>query len=301
MYYKIEQSETVLSYKGVNIYAVYKDDDINLGAREYLFGTDADVSDGLDDGDPLGPFDIRDTVEKSIPMGKRTLREKYVYDEDLSVMDNLKRLIDLGGIDFNDGEFVEYDPSGRKTIPFGEWDEVQSAPGEKIQVEPFVVTKIDSEAGYVYGFRSRDGHPVQGGLNYVGTGRRIEDVIGAILKKNPEESDAEKNGKIRNITAVERDGLDIRTITVSFRVPDAGFDLMEAIKKAVAEFAETENGKDALEYTCGYFNLADVAAFLPEYFCRRHGFTVADALNQDEEIDWDFDFTDYVKDGKNNG
>lgn len=301
MYYRIEQSETVLSYRGVNIYAVYKDDDISLGAREYLFGTDADVSDGLDDGDPLGPFDIRDTVEKSIPMEKRTLREKYVYDEDLSVIDNLKRLIDLGGIDFNDGEFVEYDPTGCKTIPFGEWDEVRSAPEEKIQVEPFVVTKIDRESHYCWGFRSCDGRPVQGGLKYVRTGRRIEDVIRGRLENSTDPSPAEEKGKIRNVTAVERDGLNVRTITVSFHVPDESFDLMEAIRKAVAEFAETENGKDALEYTCGYFNLADVAAFLPEYFCRRHGFTVADALNQDEEIDWDFDFTDYVKDGKNNG
>ena len=297
MYYRTEDSDIALSYKGVNIYHVYKNDYEADGRRTYWFGTDAGVTESLPPEDPLGAFDVRESRAESIPLGTRKLAEKYVYNDGITIEDNLKRLIDLGGIDLNDDEEVVFpypeEESDDGYFPFGEWDEVRSAPEEKIQVDPFVVTKIDRENHYCWGFRSGDGRPVQGGLNYVRTGRRIEDVIRDCLERNTGSSD--KKGVIRDVTAIERDGLDIRTVTVSFRVPDENFDLMEAIRKAVAEFAETDDGKAALEYTCGYFNLEDVVCFLPDCICERHGFTIEGSLDHNDEIDWNFNFTDYVK------
>ena len=107
MYITYEPSEVILEYKGVNLYGVYRDDDREAGLREYWFGTEAEVSDALSEEEPCGAFDIRVPRTRSIPMGSRTLARPYVYDNGLAVADNLKRLIDLGGIDFNDGHPVE--------------------------------------------------------------------------------------------------------------------------------------------------------------------------------------------------
>ena len=225
MYITYEPSEVILEYKGVNLYGVYRDDDREAGLREYRFGTEAEVSDALSEEEPCGAFDIRVPRTRSIPMGSRTLARPYVYDNGLAVSDNLKRLIDLGGIDFNDGHPVECpkpvktpgkemrdgideicarcETGGLKekfdcgscllkkvaitlkvgkppvtacgTIRIG--DEVESTPGAKIRVKPFVVTGIDEENRYFFGFNSDDFRRVQGGLEYAKTGRTLKDVL----------------------------------------------------------------------------------------------------------------------------
>lgn len=98
------------------------------------------------------------------------------------------------------------------------------------------------------------------------------------------------NPVIRTLTAVERDGLDLRLQTVSFEIPDKDFDLMSAISRAVKNYARTESGRKTIDYNCGYFNLADVAGSLPQEFCEAQGFKVLDSVQTDETIDWDHDF-----------
>ncbi|GEM_PF-1940688 len=96
---------------------------------------------------------------------------------------------------------------------------------------------------------------------------------------------------IRNVVAVERDGFDVRTLTVSFEVPDESFDILAAIERAVEDYVKTEEGKKTYEYTGGYFNLADFDMNVPNEICENHGFKKVDSLMQDIEIDWDHDFS----------
>ena len=99
-----------------------------------------------------------------------------------------------------------------------------------------------------------------------------------------------KQPVIRTLTAVERDGLDLRLLTVCFEIPERNFDLLSAIKLAVRDYLQTEDGKKTAEYNSGYFNLADVVSSLPREFCEKHGFRIMDSALTDEDIDWDFEF-----------
>lgn len=81
------------------------------------------------------------------------------------------------------------------------------------------------------------------------------------------------------ITAVEHDGLDIRTITGSFKVPSEDFDIIAAIKAASNEYIHTEEGKQTLDHNCGQFNFADFVNDVPRRICVKHGFEF------DREID----------------
>lgn len=112
MYYNIEPSASVLKYHGVDIYSVYKDDTVDFGVRNYLFGTDPMVSDAGRE-DETAPFDIRDAVYESIPRGTRKLDVPYRYDPQKDIEQNLKNLIDLGGIDLTAGREVKYEGYGK--------------------------------------------------------------------------------------------------------------------------------------------------------------------------------------------
>ena len=101
---------------------------------------------------------------------------------------------------------------------------------------------------------------------------------------------------IKNITAVERDGFDIRTLTVSFEVPDENFDILSAISKAVADYIKTDAGRQTYEHNCECFNLADFNTSVPNEFCEKYGFKKIDSLTQDIEIDWDYEFTSLIDD-----
>ena len=92
---------------------------------------------------------------------------------------------------------------------------------------------------------------------------------------------------IKQITAVERNGFNVRTMTVTCDVPEAGFDLLNAIKKASEEFVKTGAGKMVLEYNCGYFNLADFESSVPNEICEKYGFQKLDVCYAEEDIDWD--------------
>lgn len=96
--------------------------------------------------------------------------------------------------------------------------------------------------------------------------------------------------KIQIITAIERDGFDMRLLTVLFEVlsADEHYDLLTAIKAAVTEWCCTEEGHGEFEYNRGCFNLADlVNSAIPTDLCRKHGFAIMDSAMSDKEIDWD--------------
>ena len=95
---------------------------------------------------------------------------------------------------------------------------------------------------------------------------------------------------MKTITAVERDGFDLRLLTAVFEVPDKEFDLLKGIKDAVQDYIKTPEGKKTLEYNSGYFNLADVVQNLPNEFCTAHGFSMVNSALTDMDIDWDYDF-----------
>lgn len=92
------------------------------------------------------------------------------------------------------------------------------------------------------------------------------------------------------VTAVERDGFDLRLMTVLFEVPNKDFDLLQAITKAVGEYVKTKEGRETYNNNCGYFNLADVVNSLPASFMEAQGFRMIDAGLTDMEIDWDHEF-----------
>ena len=108
---------------------------------------------------------------------------------------------------------------------------------------------------------------------------------------------------IQTVTAIERDGMDVRVLTVQYEVPDKNFDLMGAIKKAATAYVKTESGRKTLSYNCGAFNLADFISSVPDSLCRRFGFKPVDDVLSDIEIDWNLQLVeeeiDYDCDDKN--
>lgn len=92
------------------------------------------------------------------------------------------------------------------------------------------------------------------------------------------------------LTAVERDGLHLRLLTLVFEIPRKGFNLIEALKAAVTDYIATDEGKATLEYNCGCFNLADIASSLPREFYDQYGINILDSILTQDDIDWDYNF-----------
>jgi hypothetical protein len=98
---------------------------------------------------------------------------------------------------------------------------------------------------------------------------------------------------LRNVVAIERDGLDFRTLTIVFEVPDDAFDLVEAVKKASTEYCQTEEGIATYRYNCHSFNWADFAMSVPNEICEKYGFKkVVDGILSDIEVNWDEELAD---------
>ena len=92
---------------------------------------------------------------------------------------------------------------------------------------------------------------------------------------------------IRTITAQERDGLNIRVLTLNFEVPNEAFDIVAAVKAAAKEYCLTEEGKKAYEGNCNCFNWGDFDAHVPQDICRKHGFAKIESLTNDLLVDFD--------------
>lgn len=92
---------------------------------------------------------------------------------------------------------------------------------------------------------------------------------------------------LKVITAIERDGFDIRTLTLKFDIPSKNFDLVSAIINAATDFCKTEEGKEVYEHNCNNFNWADFAMHVSNEFCRKYGFEMLDVMCEDMVVDWD--------------
>lgn len=96
---------------------------------------------------------------------------------------------------------------------------------------------------------------------------------------------------LQTIVAIERDGMDVRAISLSFDVPDQEFDLVSAVKSAALAYCKTDKGKAIYEYNCSLFNWADFDA-VPSEFCEQYGFKKVDAALGDIIVDWDEQLVD---------
>lgn len=97
---------------------------------------------------------------------------------------------------------------------------------------------------------------------------------------------------LRTVVAIERDGLDIRVLTLQFDVPGEEFDLKEAVCKAATDYCKTTDGRKIYDYNCSYFNWADFATSVPQEFCEKYGFKKIDSAVSDIEVDWDEQLVD---------
>lgn len=97
---------------------------------------------------------------------------------------------------------------------------------------------------------------------------------------------------VRSIIAIERDGFNIRTISMQFDVPREDFDIIGTLKRICLDYVRTEDGRQVYEYNCGYFNLADIEANIPDSLYEEYGIKRLSTDLSDIVIDWDEDFVD---------
>lgn len=91
---------------------------------------------------------------------------------------------------------------------------------------------------------------------------------------------------LRTVVAIERDGLDLRVLTLQFDVPSKEFDLKDAVCKAATDYCKTTDGKRTYDYNCSFFNWGDFAMSVPQEFCEKYGFKRVDSVVSDIEVDW---------------
>ena len=92
---------------------------------------------------------------------------------------------------------------------------------------------------------------------------------------------------LQTVIALERDGLEVRAISILFDVPNKDFDLLKAAKSAATDYCKTAEGKRIYEYNCSQFNWADFEMSIPNEFCERYGFKKVDSVLADIIVDWD--------------
>lgn len=92
---------------------------------------------------------------------------------------------------------------------------------------------------------------------------------------------------IRIISAEDRDGFNVRTLTLVFEVPSVNFDLNAAVRAAATEYCQTEKGRNTYLFTnCHNFNWGDFDLYVPEAICKKHGFRKLDAYIAEEFTDF---------------
>lgn len=100
---------------------------------------------------------------------------------------------------------------------------------------------------------------------------------------------------LRTVVAIERDGFDVRVLTLQFDVPDENFNLEYWVRKAATDYCKTEDGRETYNYNCSYFNWADFDMNVPLEFCERYGFKKIDSVLSDIIVDWDEQLVDDVE------
>jgi hypothetical protein len=94
------------------------------------------------------------------------------------------------------------------------------------------------------------------------------------------------NKIIKTIVATESWGEDSRTIVLSFEVPDHGFDLIAACKKAALAYCKTEKGYEAFTCCNVYsFSWSDFEIHVPNSIMEQFGFRRIEPVQVDYEVD----------------
>ena len=95
------------------------------------------------------------------------------------------------------------------------------------------------------------------------------------------------------ITAIERDGLSTRVLTIMLDLLEEDIDIMSAIKEATREYIlYTDEGRRTYAYNCHQFNWADFDANVPNEICEKHGFRKVDSAINNVDVDWDAQLMD---------
>lgn len=92
---------------------------------------------------------------------------------------------------------------------------------------------------------------------------------------------------MQTIIVLERDGLDVRAISIRLDTKLSGAELRRAVVKACTEYVQTDEGKKVYGYNCGSFNWADMAVNVPNEICSKYGFTKCEDETADMVVDWD--------------
>ena len=93
---------------------------------------------------------------------------------------------------------------------------------------------------------------------------------------------------LQTVVAIEREGWDVRTLTLLFEVPDEHFNLEYWVRKAATDYCLTEKGRAIYDYNCSCFNWADFEMNVPNEFCERYGFKkINTGILGDITVDWD--------------
>lgn len=92
---------------------------------------------------------------------------------------------------------------------------------------------------------------------------------------------------IKTITAIECDGMDVRTLTITLKIFDSTIDIKSAIKNACNDYVKTREGLETYRYNCDLFNWADFESNVPNSICRRYGFEKIDSVVSEEDVNWD--------------
>lgn len=93
---------------------------------------------------------------------------------------------------------------------------------------------------------------------------------------------------LRTVVAIERDGLDLRVLTILFEVPSEDFNLEYWVRKAATDYCLTNEGRAVYKYNCRCFNWADFESTVPNSFCEKYGFKkVSAGILSDITVNWD--------------
>lgn len=75
------------------------------------------------------------------------------------------------------------------------------------------------------------------------------------------------------LVATERDGLEIRAISIDIDAQDGmrKSDVIEAVKSACTEYCKTREGFNTYDGNCNSFNYGDFEAYVPNEICEKYG------------------------------
>lgn len=87
----------------------------------------------------------------------------------------------------------------------------------------------------------------------------------------------------KNIIAVEQNERECMFLRLEFDVPYRSFDLLGAVRYAVADYCKTEEGKRDLELNHGQFTWNDLH-MIPDKICQKYGFKLVDTDTCDDFV-----------------